>query len=108
VLSLFETRSELSASELARITQVTRQTMHTTVLRLERAGLLERRASNQRAVLLRPTKRGRNHLKAATQRVRTVERTVLADLSRSDERAVRTWLAGVAAMRTVLDTSARE
>jgi DNA-binding MarR family transcriptional regulator len=80
VLSLFETRSELSASELARITQVTRQTMHTTVLRLERAGLLERRASNQRAVLLRPTKRGRNHLKAATQRVRTVERTVLADL----------------------------
>jgi DNA-binding MarR family transcriptional regulator len=108
VLSLFETRLELSTSELARITQVTRQTMHIAVLRLESAGLLERRASNQRTVLVRPTKRGRSHLKAATQRVRTVETTVLAGLSRRDERAVRAWLAKVAAMSTVLDTSARD
>src|SRR5690242_4377950 len=39
VLSVFETRAELSTSELARLAQVTRQTMHAAVLRLEAAGL---------------------------------------------------------------------
>jgi DNA-binding MarR family transcriptional regulator len=100
VLSVFETRRELSSSELARITQVTRQTMHTAVLRLETAGLLERRPRNQRVVLVRPTKRGRRTLEAATERVRAIERTALAGLSRSDERTVRTWLANTAAMTT--------
>src|SRR3954463_11395654 len=54
VLSVFETRSELSTSELARITQVTRQTMHSSVVGLEAEGLLERRAVNQRVVLVSP------------------------------------------------------
>lgn len=102
VLSVFETRAELSTSELARITQVTRQTMHTAVHRLETAGLLDRRASNQRTVLLHPTRRGLTHLRAATERVREVERTALAGLSRTAERTVRTWLAQVAAMPTPL------
>jgi DNA-binding MarR family transcriptional regulator len=100
ILSVFETRPELSSSELARITQVTRQTMHTAVLGLEAAGLLERRPKNQRVVLVRPTDQGRRTLEAATDRVRAVERTALAGLDRSDERAVRTWLAGIAAMTT--------
>ena len=100
ILSVFETRPELSTSELARITQVTRQTMHTAVLALETAGLLERRPKNQRVVLVRPTKRGRKTLNAATDRVRAVERAALADLSRTEERAVRTWLANVAATTT--------
>jgi DNA-binding MarR family transcriptional regulator len=100
ILRVFETRPELSSSELARITQVTRQTMHSAVLELEAAGLLERRPRNQRVVLVRPTDQGRRTLEAATDRVRAVERTALAGLSRSDERAVRTWLAGVAAMTT--------
>jgi DNA-binding MarR family transcriptional regulator len=100
VLSVFETRPELSTSELARITQVTRQTMHTAVLRLQTAGLLERSPKNQRVVLVRPTKRGLETLKAATGRVRAVERAALAGLSRNDERAVRTWLANVAATTT--------
>jgi DNA-binding MarR family transcriptional regulator len=100
ILSVFETRSELSTSELARITEVTRQTMHTAVLGLETAGLLERRQRNQRVVFVRPTKRGRLTLKAATDRVRAVERTALVGLSRHDERAVRTWLANVAAITT--------
>ena len=39
ILSVFETRTELSTSELARLTQVTRQTMHALILRLESAGL---------------------------------------------------------------------
>jgi DNA-binding MarR family transcriptional regulator len=100
ILSVFETRPELSSSELARITQVTRQTMHTGVLGLESAGLLERRPKNQRVVLLQLTKRGREALALATERVRAVERSALAGLSRDDERAVRSWLARVAAMTT--------
>jgi DNA-binding MarR family transcriptional regulator len=100
ILSVFETRPELSTSELARITQVTRQTMHTAVLALETAGLLERRPKNQRVVLVRPTKQGLKTLKAATGRVRAVERAALAGLSRNDVQAVRTWLASVAAITT--------
>ena len=98
ILSVFETRPELSTSELARISQVTRQTMHTSILSLEAAGLVERRARNQRVVLVRLTKQGRTCLEAATRRVRVVESAALADLSREDERAVRGWLASVAAM----------
>ena len=96
VLSVFASRAELSTSELARLTQVTRQTMHAAVVALETAGLLERRARNQRVVLVRPTERGREALEAATARVREVERDALAGLSRDEERALRTWLAGIA------------
>jgi DNA-binding MarR family transcriptional regulator len=98
ILSVFETRPELSASELARISQVTRQTMHTSVLSLMAAGLVERSARNQRVVLVRLTKRGRERLETATRRVRAVEHAALADLSLEDERTVRAWLASLAAM----------
>jgi DNA-binding MarR family transcriptional regulator len=97
ILSVFETRAELSASELARATQVTRQTMHAAISRLESAGLLERRARNQRVVLLRPTKQGRAVLRAATRRVRVAERAAFAGLSEGDEATVRAWLATLAA-----------
>jgi len=97
ILSVFETRAELSTSELARVTQVTRQTMHQLILRLESAGLLDRRARNQRVVLLRPTKQGRDALRAATRRVRGVERAAFAGLGQKDEATVRAWLAGLAA-----------
>jgi DNA-binding MarR family transcriptional regulator len=92
VLSVFETRTELSTSDLARITQVSRQTMHAAVLALETAGLIERRPKNQRVVLVRPTKRGRTTLATATDRVRAVEHEALAGLSRSEEHIVRSWL----------------
>jgi DNA-binding MarR family transcriptional regulator len=97
ILSVFETRRELSTSELARLTQVTRQTMHTAVLELETAGLIERRPKNQRVVLVRPTKRGRRALATATDRVRSVERAALAGLTAAEQRVVRTWLANLAA-----------
>ena len=100
ILSVFETRPELSTTELARILQVTRQTMHTSVLSLEAAGLVERSARNQRVVLVRLTNRGREHLATATHRVRVVERAALAGLSREDERTVRAWLASLAALTT--------
>jgi DNA-binding MarR family transcriptional regulator len=101
ILSVFETRPELSTSELARITQVTRQTMHTAVVELETAGLIERRPKNQRVVLIRPTKRGRTTLAAATNRVRAVEDAALAGLSQTEERVVRTWLANLVTSTTV-------
>ena len=100
ILSVFETRPELSTSELARILQVTRQTMHTSILSLEAAGLVERSARNQRVVLVRPMARGRKCLETATRRVRVVEHAALADLSREDGRTIRAWLASVAAMTT--------
>src|ERR1700746_1353247 len=59
ILSVFEARPPLSAAELARISQVTRQTMHASVRGLEAAGLVERIAENQRVVLVRLTARGR-------------------------------------------------
>jgi DNA-binding MarR family transcriptional regulator len=96
ILSVFDSRSELSTSELARITEVTRQTMHAAILALETAGLLERRPKNQRVVLISPTERGRATLAAATDRVRTVEQAALAGLNRGEERIVRAWLADVA------------
>jgi DNA-binding MarR family transcriptional regulator len=102
ILSVFETRAELSTSEVARITQVTRQTMHPAILRLESAGLLEREARNQRVVLLRPTKQGREALRAATGRIRMAERAAFAGLSEQDEATVRAWLARLAAMTTRL------
>ena len=108
ILSVFETRPELSTSELARISQVTRQTMHTSVLSLEAAGLIERSARNQRVVLVRPTKRGRQCLETATRRVRAVEHAALADLSREDERTVRAWLASLAALTTGPDKAEAE
>src|SRR6516225_4847713 len=100
ILSVFQTRPEMSTSKLARISQVTRQTMHTSVLSLEAAGLIERSAKNQRVVLVRPTKRGRDCLATATRRVREVEQAALAGLSPEEERTVRAWLADLAAMTT--------
>ena len=73
--------------------------MHTAVIGLETAGLLERRPRNKRVVLVRLTRQGREALEVATERVRTIERAALAGLSRSDERAIRTWLANTAAMK---------
>jgi DNA-binding MarR family transcriptional regulator len=96
ILSVFETRAELSTSELARVAQVTRQTMHPAICALESAGLLERRARNQRVVLLRLTKQGRDVLRAATKRIRVAERAAFAGLSEHDEATVRAWLAGLA------------
>src|SRR3954466_12913709 len=98
ILRVFETRSELSTSELARISQVTRQTMHTAVLGLERSGLVERRSKNRRVVVVGPTARGRERLEAATERVREIERAALSGLTRDEQSAVRNWLAGVATM----------
>jgi DNA-binding MarR family transcriptional regulator len=97
VLSVFASRPELSTSELARVAQVSRQSMHAEVLRLEAAGLVERRARNQRTVLVRLTRRGRARLEAATRRVRAVEAATLAGLTLDEERVVRTWLARVSA-----------
>ena len=81
--------------------------MHASVLSLEAAGLVERSARNQRVVLVRPTNRGRTCLATATRRVRAVEHAALAGLSREEERTVRAWLAGLAAMTTSPEKAGR-
>ena len=89
---MFRTRPELSASELARISQVTRQTMHTSVLSLEAAGLVERCASNQRVVLVRPTTRGGKCMETATRRVRAAEHAAWRiSAARTNEPYERGW-----------------
>lgn len=98
IMSVFETRAELSTSELARISQVTRQTMHSAILRLESAKLLERSEQNRRVVLLRPTKHGRDVLRVGTKHIRAAERAAFAGLTENDEATVRAWLAGMAGM----------
>ena len=70
--------------------------MHPAICTLESAGLLERRAKNQRVVLLRLTEQGRDVLRAATKRIREAERAAFAGLSEHDEATVRAWLAGLA------------
>jgi DNA-binding MarR family transcriptional regulator len=97
ILSVFETRAELTTAELARVAQVTRQTMHAAVRSLEAAGLVERRARNRRVVLMSLTARGRRCLDAATHRVHAVEDAAFAGLSHEDQRTVRAWLATLAA-----------
>ena len=79
--------------------------MHTSVLSLEAAGLVERSARNQRVVLVRLTNQGRERLATATRRVRVVEHAAFAGLSREDERTVRAWLASVAAMTASTKTA---
>jgi DNA-binding MarR family transcriptional regulator len=74
--------------------------MHSAVLELETADLIERRPKNQRVVLVRPTKRGRTTLAAATGRVRAVEQEALAGLGATEQRVVRTWLANLAVPTT--------
>lgn len=96
MLSVFASRPELSTSELARVAQVSRQSMHAGVLRLEAAGLVERRARNQRAVVVRLTRRGRDRLEVATERVRAIESATLAGLTPREQGVVRSWLANVA------------
>jgi DNA-binding MarR family transcriptional regulator len=100
ILSVFGGRRELSVSELARISQVTRQTMHASIRSLEAAGLVERSARNQRVVLVHLTNRGHKRLQAATRRVRAAEHAALSNLSGDEERIVRAWLANLAAMTT--------
>jgi DNA-binding MarR family transcriptional regulator len=96
ILSVFATRPSLTTSALARTAQITRQSMHTAILQLERDGLLERRSENQRVVRLRLTPAGRRRLKAATVRVRATERAALAGLDPRDEEIVRAWLTTLA------------
>ena len=71
--------------------------MHTSILSLEAAGLLERRARNQRVVLVGPTEARPQTPGGGDRRVRAVERTVLGGLSAEEERSVRAWLADLAA-----------
>ena len=71
-------------------------------------GCSNAKRENQRVVVLRPTKQGREALRAATRRVRRAERAAFAGLSERDEATVRGWLARLAAITAHVDAEEKQ
>lgn len=100
-LSLFRVRPELTSADLARLADVTPQSMNLVVQQLVEHGLLERHPhpDHGRMLMLRPTARGRRLLDEATAPVREVERATLTGLSADEAAVVRRWLSGIIGTR---------
>lgn len=89
-LAMLEEEDGVSSAELARRAFVTPQTMNTLVANLETRGLVERRAhpSHGRILQTRLTGRGRSLLNEGHERVRAIERRMVAHLSERERRAL--------------------
>lgn len=89
-LAMLEEEGGISSAELARRAFVTPQTMNTIVANLEARGLVQRRAhpSHGRILETRLTARGRSLLENGHERVRAIERRMVAQLSQPDRRAL--------------------
>jgi DNA-binding MarR family transcriptional regulator len=98
-LSAFDLRREVSSAELARILEVTPQTMNAVVHQLLGRSLLrrEKAAGRGKALMLRLSAQGRRRLDAATKSVRAVERAALGARSASEQRLIKRWLSELAA-----------
>lgn len=96
-LSVFDVAADLSSAELARISQVTPQSMNEIVHQLVDTGLLQRsrHPTRGKVLVLSLSPEGRNRLDKSTRAVRDVEHALLDGLSRRDEQAIRTWLTSV-------------
>ncbi|MBI1728039.1 MAG: MarR family transcriptional regulator [Candidatus Rokubacteria bacterium] len=99
VLNVLAAYPGVSGAELARITQLTAQTVNLIVRKLERDGLIGRREheSHGRVLRLELSKAGEGRLRACKQIADGVERRILALLDPDAEREVRRWLAAIAA-----------
>ena len=99
-LSVFDSAPELSSAELARLADVTPQTMNTLVHHLVERGLLNRRPhpTHGKVVVLHLSRGGRRLLDKATPRVRAVEYAALGSLNEHETRIVTAWLSEVAAL----------
>jgi DNA-binding MarR family transcriptional regulator len=88
----------VSSAELARILDVTPQTMNSVVHELLGRSLLRREqpAGRGKALMLRLSPQGRRRLDAATKAVRRVERAALGGRSASEHRTIKRWLAELA------------
>jgi len=98
VLNLLDAYPGISGADLARIAQLTPQTINLIVRKLEQDGLIVRREheSHGRVLRMTLTPAGRARLKRCKALSKTIERRLLALLDRPTERKVRRWLIEVA------------
>jgi DNA-binding MarR family transcriptional regulator len=98
VLSAFDARAQMSSAELARLLDVTPQTMNALVHELLDRSLLrrEQHPSRGRTLLLRLSPRGRRLLDSATETVRRVENAALDGRDSAELRTIKAWLSGLA------------
>jgi DNA-binding MarR family transcriptional regulator len=98
VLTMVAAYPGLSNADLARLSLLTPQTLSVTVGNLRRDGLVESRPHtvHGRIRTLELTDSGKAALARCRSRVNAIEKALAAELSASEERAVRKWLAAVA------------
>jgi DNA-binding MarR family transcriptional regulator len=98
VLNLLDAYPGASGAEIARIAQLTPQTVNLIARKLERDGLIGRAAheTHGRVLRIELTSAGRTRLKRCKQVADAVERQLLGLLGAGTEDAVRRWLSAVA------------
>lgn len=98
VLNLLAAYPGASGAELARISQLTAQTVNLIVRKLERDGLVARREheSHGRVLRIELTRAGEERLRRCKRIAGGVERRILALLDAESEAEVRRWLTAVA------------
>jgi DNA-binding MarR family transcriptional regulator len=98
VLTMLAAYPGASGADLARLSLLTPQTMSVIVRNLEKAGLVARRPYSEhgRIQIIEITDAGRTLLAQCKTAAESTERSLLADLSSSEEKIVRRWLVAVA------------
>jgi DNA-binding MarR family transcriptional regulator len=98
VLNLLDAYPGASGAELARVAQLTPQTLNLVVRKLERDGLIGRTEHETHGRVLRMalTPVGRKRLRQCKELADGVERRLVASLDAGSERRLRRWLAEVA------------
>jgi DNA-binding MarR family transcriptional regulator len=98
VLTLLQAYPGISGAELARLTQLTPQTINLVVRKLERDALVGRapHEAHGRVLRLQVTATGRRRLARCRQLADEVEQRMLALLDARSDPVVRRWLVGVA------------
>ncbi len=97
VLTMIAAYPGVSGAELARLTFLTPQTINVITRNLVRSGAIAKSAdaTHGRILQLEATAKGQALLKRCRVLVQKVEDRIAAPLSKTDERAVRRWLAAV-------------
>jgi DNA-binding MarR family transcriptional regulator len=98
VLTLVNAYPSTSGAELARIAQLTPQTMNLIVRKLERDGYIKRSEPGAHGRVLQQilTTSGKSKLRQARLIADAVETKIVAGLSAGDEAIIRNWLTNVA------------
>lgn len=98
VLTMLVAYPGASGAELARLSLLTPQTMSVIVVNLEKSALVSRRphAVHGRIQHIEVADAGRQLLAKCRLRASAAEAELLGDISATDEKAVRRWLAGIA------------